>query len=364
MKLTKQGQLLLAKCIAESLELKFTKFAIGDGLLDEDEKIFELTELKHWCMDLPLTNLKVVGNGTAQITAILNNAEVVTGFACREHALYCLDEKGNELLFSYRNLGEYDYDFIASAGGDIIKNIFLTEVVEVRDAENVTAILDLSAAYITQTEFEEHVNSERPHKNAPTKLNDVQTTTEIWAIDYDSHLHKISVENLRDLIADKTEKQSAQDIISAAQNELGLAANILMIEDFADETVSDYFISNVKSAAEHGNLLSIEKPENLRTGASYILSDGLCSELVQVASVLKNASGYYAKLAAPIANTYTSNLKLYRTTKKPCGKGKIVWNGAEFKGVRANINRTVGLENYFDIQGDGIFDGEYFTLEA
>ena len=71
LKLTKQGQLLLAKCIAESLELKFTKFAIGDGLLDEDEKIFELTELKHHCMDLPLTNLKVVGNGTAQITAIL-----------------------------------------------------------------------------------------------------------------------------------------------------------------------------------------------------------------------------------------------------------------------------------------------------
>lgn len=365
MKLTRQGQNLLAKCLAESFELHFTKFAIGDGDFDYNtESVYELTELKNWCMDLPIVDCRVVGDGTAEITANLNNAEVSTGFACKEHGLIALDENGNEILYSYRNVG-FEYDYIPSFTGSAVKNLFLSEVCEIRDAEKVTATIDLSVAYVNTQDFKAHVESKHPHLNTPNHYDDISATGEIWATDNDSHLHKIKIENLRELMKDDTEKISVQDKISTAQNELGLAANILMIEDFADDTVNDNFKSKVRSYAEHGNLLGIETPQNLKTGANYILCDGVFSESVEVASVLKNGGGYYARLKANVANTYnTANLYLYRTTPAPCNKAEINWRGADFSGVRANFTRTVELENYIEIQGDGVFDNGEFLLEA
>lgn len=366
MKLTRLGKNLLAKAIAERFELHFTRFAIGDGLFDyETEKVHDLTELRNWRMDLPLTDLRVIGDGTAEITANLSNATVQKGFCCREHGLFCLNENGDEILFSYRNVGD-DYDFIPSYTGNAVKNIFLSEIVEIADAENVTAVLDLSVAYISTEDFREHLNDPHPHLNAPCHYDDVQTTTEIWATDSDNHLHKIKIENLREVLkVEETEKQSEQDKISAAQNELGLAANILMIEDFqGGDDVTDYFKSKVLSYAEHGNLLAIENPANLKTGEKYILSDGVFAEEVEISAVLKNLSGYYARLKSNVANTFnTPNLYLYRTTPAPCDKGVAIWQGCYFDGVRANYSQTLELDtNYLEIQGDGFFDGEFLSL--
>lgn len=365
MKLTKRGQNILAKALAESFEIKFVAFKIGSGNLAEGDDPFEFTELKNFQMDLPLTELKVVGNGLAEITANLNNATVERGFCCREHGLYCLDENGEEVLYSYRNLAER-YDFIPSFSGGAVKNIFLTEEVEIQDAENVTAIIDYSVAYISTQDFKAHVDSEHPHPNIPNHYNDIETTSEIWATDSgDNNLHLIKIENLREVLKnDEGEKISMQDKISAAQNELGLNSNLLMIEDFGGgDVVTDYFKSKVTSYAEHGNFLGIATPENLRTGGNYILSDGVFSESVDVIAVIKNDSGYYAKLENPVANTFnTANLFLYRTTPAPCDKNSVTWNGATFKGIRANISRTLELENFFTIQGDGFFDGEFLTL--
>ena len=95
-----------------------------------------------------------------------------------------------------------------------------------------------------------------------------------------------------------------------------------------------------------------------------MLSDGVSSEQVQISSVLKNQSGYYAKLAAPIANTFQKNLRLYRSTATPCEKKSVTWNGVNFSGVRANITRTAELDTaYLQIFGSGIVDAEnYLTL--
>ena len=364
MRLTRLGKNILAKAIAESFELHFTRFAIGDGNFDyETERVYDLTDLKNWRMDLPLTELKVIGNGTAEITANLSNAEVTKACCCREHGLFVTSPEGEEVLFSYRNLGD-EYDFIPAFTNGVVKNIFLTETIEIQDCENITAVIDYSVAYLSTTDFQKHLDDPRPHLNAPCHYDDVQTATEIWATDNDSHLHKISVENLRDLVKTDEIKNSEQDIISAAQNELGLAANILLIEDFLSDEVTDYFKSKVTSYAEHGNLLGIENPAKLRTGGTYILSDGVFVEEVQISAVQKNLSGYYAKLTAPVANTYnTANLYLYRTTPAPCDKGEIVFNGCDFAGTKANISQNLEVDtDYLQIEGDGFFDGEFLTL--
>lgn len=369
MRLTRLGKNLLAQAIAESAEIHFTRVGIGSGDFDyETERVHDLTELKNFEMWLPLTGSKVIGDGTAQITAYLSNAEVVKSFRCTEHGLFALDTAGNEILYAYRHVGE-EFDTIPANTGTAHKNIFLNYIVEIDDAENITATLDLSIAYINTEDFKAHVESEHPHPNIPNKYDDVANTTEIWATDFDNHLHKLSTKNLRDVLKiNELENKVANSIsdeekIFKAQNELGLNANLLMIEDFADDVVTDYFASAVNSVAENGNLIGIDSPEKLKTGGEYILSDGVSAETVKILAVTKNLSGYHAKLENPVANHYTSNVKLYRTTPESCQKLEVNYTPKEkFEGVAANIPQIMELDNYFTIEGDGYFDGESFTL--
>lgn len=361
--MTRQGKRVLAHGLLGE-NINFTRVVIGDGDFDyEAESVYEMLELKSPQMTLPIVEMKVIGDGTVYIKAYLSNAELNHGFECKEHGLFAIDqETGEEVLYSFKNDGN-EYHFIPSNVGSVKKNVFVSYVVEIQDAADVTATLDLSMAYINTTDFDEHINSTAPHPNTPTKKDDVATTAEIWATDNDSHLHKLKIENLRELLKSGEVAEEKFDV-QAVQNELGLQSNILMIEDFKSDDVGDNFKSKVRSYAEHGNLLGIETPKELKTGGVYILSDGVENELVTVQSVQKNEGGYYAKLSAPVANTYnTANLYLYRTTPETCDKKIAMWHGANFSGVRANISRTLELENnYVEIQGDGFIDGDFLVL--
>jgi len=360
MKLTKLGKNLLAKAIAEGTEIHFTRGAIGSGNLDEGEQIHDLTELKKFEMWLPITSSKVVGNGTAEITCYLSNAELSRGFKAKEHGLFALNETGNEILFSYRNLGEENYDFIPAYTSTAHKNIFLTYEVEIQDAENITATLDLSVAYINTEDFKEHVESAHPHLNTPNHYNDVETTAEIWATDAgDNHLHKISIDNLKNILREDIQTETA---INPAE-ELGLNANILMVEDFTSGGVLDDLKIAVTSCAENGNLIGVADIKNLETGARYIITDGAAAEIVDVQSIRKNQSGYYAKLFNPLANSYKNPI-LYRTTAENCKLQKITWQSETFSGVHANVTRDIPLQlDSDDIQGDGFLNAEnYFTM--
>lgn len=351
------GKNLLAEALLGQ-EIHFTRFGIGSGEFDyEVERVHELTALKKFEMWLPLVEMKIQGDGVAYLKAYLSNAEVVKGFACREHGLFALDKDGNEILYSYRNVGE-DYDFIPANTGSAHKNIFVIEVAEIQDAENVTAKLDLSVAYVNAEEFKVHVESERPHLNAPCHYDDINIADNLWGTDYDNHLHKISLYKLKEYF--KGAEVYEKDIGS---NELGLEANLLLIEDFADEVVSDKFKSKVTSSAENGNLLGLESPEKLRTCGRYVISDGNNAEVVTVQSILKNHSGYYARLKEPLAHSYSKNTYLYRSTPWNCEKCKLSWKPQGFRGINANIARKLEFEiDPADIEGDGFLVDGYYVL--
>lgn len=365
MRLTKNGKKILAQGLLGE-EIKFTCVKIGSGQFSYDEEsVYELADLKEYQMTLPLTAMKIIGDGTVYVQAWLSNAELEHGFCCTEHSLWALDQTdGVEKMYAYRNVGD-EYDFIPANTAPAAKNIYLEYICEIQDAENITATLDLSVAYINTADFDEHINAEHPHPNTPNFFNDVRETTKIWATDYDNHLHQISVDNFKKNlgIVEASETKSAEEIIFAAQNELGLAANLLVIEDFNGDSVTDYFKSKVTSVAEHGNLLGLENPEKLRTGANYILSDGVAAEEVKIAAVTKNNSGYHARLSKPVAKSYTKNTYLYRTTPESCSKRELKYEPSEtFSGIDANLIVVPLLDDYFEIEGDGFyFDGK-FTL--
>ncbi len=368
MRLTKRGKLALAQVMAGDSELKFVRVELGDGEFSySTESVFDLTELRNWQMSLPLTKVEVQGNGLVLIEAFLSNAEVFHGFRAKEHGLIAIDPAtGEEILFSYRNDGE-NYSFIPSAVGSAKIALYVEYVAEIADAENVTAVLDLSVAYLTRDDFDTHVNSAFPHKNAPCHYLDVTQTDALWATDNDSHLHKISVEDLKNqLKSEPVETVSEFERVMTAKAELGLDANVLLVEDFTGDSMLDNFSVKVTSSAENGRLLGVESVDGLQTGAEYFLTDGVSAELVKVSSVVYNVSGYHVRLAEPLINAYDwSSTALSRTAFSGAERKTFSWASETFSGVSANIARTVtSTDNAqdFDITGDGFIADGYFTL--
>lgn len=360
MRLTAAGKKVLARGLLGE-EILFTKVVIGDGAFDyETESVYDLTAVKSPKMELPITAKEVRGDGTCYIEAHLSNAELTDGFACREHALIARDQlTGEDIVYAYRNCGE-EYDFIPSNAGSAHKNLYLEYVVEIQDAENITAVLDLSVAYIDRQQFEEHINSAHPHPNTPQHFSDVISTEKIWATDNDNHLHQISINNFKELL--KTETATEEDF-SISEKELGLDANIFVFEDFQNDSVTDNFKLKVTSSAENGTLLGLENIEGLKLGY-YTISDNYNAETVKIVSVRFNISGYHAKLAAPLSNSYNwKNSYLYRTTTAGADKKTLTWEGCEFGGVEANIPRIIDLPTSAEILADGIISSDgYFTL--
>lgn len=367
MRLTRAGKLVLAKGLIGK-EIHFTKVALGDGAFDYDvESVFDLEGLRNWRMDLPLTAKEIRGDGTVYVEAFLSNAEVAEGFACREHGLFALDpDSGDEILYAYRNAGN-DYDFIPANTGPAHKNIYLEYIAEIQDAENVTATLDLSVAYINKETFESHVNSAHPHLNTPNHYDDVTETEKLWATDNDNHLHQISLANLKEQLADEIAApvESAQNIIDKAKAELGLDANLMLIENLDAPEDIDTLKIKVTSSAENGSLLGVESIDQLKTGYQYIISDGINQEVIQISSVIFNISGHHARLKSRLSFAYDINQTyLYRTAYSGAFQRYLNWNpDLFFSGVEANISRTINLDTSdFDIEGDGIFIDGYFSL--
>lgn len=378
MRLTRAGSDLLAKGLLGKT-IQFTRGALGSGEFDyENEKVFDLTEMRKWEMDIPIESIEKIGDGTCRIVCHSSNVEVYQGFPAREHAIFAIDpDTGEEILYSYYNSGE-EYSFIPSNMGPVSKDLKFSYVTIIRDAENVTAVLDLSFAYTSSTDFNAHINAAHPHPNTPNHYGDVTSTSRLWATDEDNHLHQISVNNLKEVLREGTAEVetetplSDEEKIFRAKNELGLDANLLMVEDFeGGDDVTDNFKVRVTSSAENGSLLGLENITNLNTGAYYTISDGYNQEVVQIKSVRYNLSGYHAVLFGRLINSYDwNNTYLYRTTTAGADKKTLTWLPSEgFGGIEANIARTLELETKldkaddFDISDDGALtiDG-YFTL--
>lgn len=365
MRLTRAGKMVLARGLAGA-EIKFTRVGLGSGEFDyETETVYDLTELRRWEQDLRLTAVKVKGDGLVYIEAFLSNAEVLHGYACREHGLYAIDqETGAEILYSYKNAGD-EYDFIPSNTGSAHKNLKVSYESEISDAENVTAVLDMSVAYITAEDFSEHVESAHPHLNTPNHYLDVAQVDYVWGTDNDNHLHKIKVADLKaQLKSEPVEVVSEFERVQAAKAKLGLDANVLLVEQFDGDSTLDNFSVKVTSSAENGRLLGVASVDGLKTGAVYTISDGVNAELVKVESIVYNISGKHVKLAEPLINGYNwSTTALLRTALAGAEKRAVNWSSAEFRGVEANVARAIALSfDAAEITGDGFIANGYFTL--
>lgn len=145
--LTNKGRNLQAKA-QTGIELKYTRMAIGDGQLSS-QSIPTMTKLISEKKSLPLTKLKIQGQGRVVVGAVLSNQDVTTGFYFRELGVFATDPDEGEILYGYGNSGT-NAEFIPPAGGEDIIEKSIDMNVIVGQAPNVSAVIDGSLIWATQ----------------------------------------------------------------------------------------------------------------------------------------------------------------------------------------------------------------------
>lgn len=400
--LTRHGFELLAKALAGK-ELHYTRIKLGDSMNGSDlveptlEEQYEFNDLiHHRDFDVPMVGIDRPGGGMVSVSFRVNNANIPEGFWLREMGLFALDpDTDEEILYAYRNTGVLS-EWVPDSSARTVYDVILTLVTVIQEAENVTAVIDMGLAYVTQAEFQEHINSTRPHPNSPTLGDEITTTKYFWAQDDDINLHPISTDNTRRLIlggdaADipKMDRRLTQVEINTAnlytqlnaEREMGLKPNLMLIEDFLDADNCDLYNCRVVAQAAGIAEIELEDDKNILNGCWYTITDGIQNEYVQVKSVAKNGGKTIVLFNQLLNNTYNlDNTFLMRTTASTYNgyalgagdlRGKTYTFAEKWQGIGANVSTSqILLTNQsnidnFDLQGHVAFtaDGEFTLAE-
>ena len=144
---TLAGSNMLVESINQKMPLIFTRVALGDGTLSDNESIELLTDLKHKICDNGVESVKKKGNGEIDVVATISNSRLTTGFYARELGVFAkVGENGTEKLFAYTNAGsQASY----TTAGTSLDEKLITITFYVGNAENVTINLN-SQMYVTR----------------------------------------------------------------------------------------------------------------------------------------------------------------------------------------------------------------------
>ena len=149
--LTEKGRELLAKGLSGET-ITFTKMAIGDGTSLTSER--ERTALVNQITTLPILNITAKGNGTCEISALLTNKSVTTGFYIKELGIFAHGNDNVEILYAY-NISTSP-DFVPPFSANNVVEIEYVDTIIVDQVANITAVIDPSITYITKKYADEN----------------------------------------------------------------------------------------------------------------------------------------------------------------------------------------------------------------
>lgn len=341
-RLTYAGLNLLAKG-QTGTEIHFTRVIMGDGRLTEGQDIRQLTGLVNPLLTLPIKTVSVTGVGTTVMEAELKNTHLAAGFFAREVGIFAREgTEGDEILYAYRNTAD-DSEYIPAGGGSEVWNLLYDIVTVVDQAENITANIDGSVAYVTKLDYNEHVDSTNPHKEFLQIGNEV-TTAQVINCDVQQaggKLNYISIDNLRLQVLGDTstipvlnsrvrqlERENANLALKLEAEGLMPDCNMLLAENFEKPDSVDQFEVNVTSCAAGDDSVDIANNYGFIIGSWYWITDGVHAEYVQVKSVIKNGSVYRVILTEVLKETYDiPATKIYRTTAWITEQGTVYGSG-------------------------------------
>ena len=164
--LTRKGYNLIAKALTGAT-IEFTKVQLGDGIWDDSVNPEQLTALVSPKLDLPIQELKKVGDGTARLRFVLTNTGLSEGFFIREIGIFANDPDEGEILYAVTYAK--NADFIPADGVTKIEDI--TDIYTViSNAQNVTAVISDTVVLATKEDITRHNEDSNAHQDIRTSI--------------------------------------------------------------------------------------------------------------------------------------------------------------------------------------------------
>lgn len=167
---TESGQVLLAQVHAGSEQLTITGIAFGSGIWTEEEYAARnLTALKNEVLRVAPSGGEQSG-GVADITCVLTNAALETGFALTELGVIAKKADDTEVLYMVDSVEAAKSTWISPASEHLMQI-----PVELRIACSSTSQIDIrieSTAPVTSADLESHNNSEEAHPSLQAHVID------------------------------------------------------------------------------------------------------------------------------------------------------------------------------------------------
>lgn len=170
--LTNIGSSLLFRALAGE-HITFTRIKVGDGELATGRNPEELTDLINAKFAVSIVNdgVDTSQQGLIALTFQFDNSSILEDFVWRELGLYAEDEDGVESLFAYANDGERA-GTLRAINTQILARERLTLIIEIDDAENVSAVFSPERQYALAEDLNDHLeNRSNPHHVTPAQLN-------------------------------------------------------------------------------------------------------------------------------------------------------------------------------------------------
>ena len=329
-------------------EINFTRVIMGDGEIGEAQDIRQLEGLVAPKLELPIKSINITGVGTVVMEAELKNNNLSAGFFAKEVGIFAKEgTEGDEILYAYRNTAD-DSEYIPAGGGSEVWNLLYDIVTVIDQAENITANIDGSVAYVTKLDYNEHVDSTNPHKEF-LQIGTEVTTAQVINCDVGQagdKLNYISIDNLRLQVLGDTstipvlnsrvrqlERENANLALRLEAEGMMPDCNMLLAENCKNPDSVDRFEVNVTSCAAGDDSIDVLSNYGFIVGSWYWITDGVHAEYVQVKSVIKNGSVYRVILTKPLTETYQiEQTKIYRTTAWISEQG-VVYGSGDVLGV-------------------------------
>lgn len=137
--------------------LTFSRVALGDGLVGEEEDVTKFTAVKNERLSLPIAKYSNLGNGQFQIQFRLTNFQVESGFWHREIGIMAKIDNGQEQLYAYTTAGNkasFIYDKTTPVEERIVNVNFV-----IGNAQNLKVIINSSVIYATIEDLEEALDA-------------------------------------------------------------------------------------------------------------------------------------------------------------------------------------------------------------
>ena len=337
---TNIGKEMIAKS-QNGQTLTFTRVALGDGLIDDDDDILSFTKVKNERLSANIAKWVDKQNGQFQIQFRVSNQEVEIGFWQREIGIMAKIDGGEEQLYAYATSGN-GADFLYDKTTPIDERIVNIDFV-IGNAENVQVIVNGSIIYATIEDLEnaidEHNADEDAHDNlikklfgsAEATLDSIKLKIKDWAKEVCLPLsggtmkgninasdYNITATKFIGNLQGKADSAANADLATKAnQDSQGQAINTTYVKGVTGSnatltitkgngTTATVTINNVANASKLGtaNVGSSNKPIYLNAGTATACNTDL-STLAPKAS-----PGLTGTPTAPTANVDTNNTQI------------------------------------------------------